>query len=630
MACGAAAGAAIWMLRRRAETTIEAAATLTVVLAFGIHVVLWRTNSTSRYWLLTAVVVFAACLLVSRLGKQVGWLTNAWIVSGLLLGFGQELGLKEMGVASQLGAPLGKATVILAALLAGGTAGAILLGRRFRLPAAPLGYGAIGGAVLLMLASFALGRAEPASAAAAPGGLAATGRPNVLLIVLDTVHAAHLAVNGYERDTTPNLRDLARDSMVYRAAISASDITPTAHASLFTGMYPSWHGAYCDPKNAAFGRPLSKQYPTLAELLKAGGYRTTGVSANLYLRTDFGLARGFDQFRIPRPVPILAVENGCLLRGTVRRVLSLVFDTAQFDRLYSLGQDTTSALLAELAGPSRPGAPVFAFANYMDAHFPYVPPAPYDTRYPGRHAGTTQDDLEQQQYALISGKGSAGDYGAHCISQYDGGIAYLDRQIGEVVTWLKRSGAYDNTMIVITSDHGEAFGERNRVEHGNSPYQNVLNVALVVKYPGQAHRGTEERPVSLTDVAPTILRAAGLAVPPAMQGRGLTSAADREIFSETFPCPVPHPPDCPNGCTARAIFQWPYKFITSSNGRRELFDLGSDPAEKRNLYIQQPERAAQMGASLAEWMKSMPRQSSEKHTMSPEDLQRLKSLGYVQ
>ena len=176
------------------------------------------------------------------------------------------------------------------------------------------------------------------------------GRPNVLLIVMDTVHADHLAVYGYERDTTPNLRDLARDSMVYTNAISASDITLTSHASLFTGMYPSWHGAYCDPQNAAYGRAISNAYPTVAELLHSGGYQTTGVAANLYLRADFGLERGFDRFRIPRPVPLLAAENAFMLRRGLRRGLSLVFDTAQFDRLYALGEDINSELFADLVG----------------------------------------------------------------------------------------------------------------------------------------------------------------------------------------------------------------------------------------------------------------------------------------
>ena len=115
-----------------------------------------------------------------------------------------------------------------------------------------------------------------------------------------------------------------------------------------------------------------------------------------------------------------------------------------------------------------------------------------------------------------------------------------------------------------------------------------------------------------------------------MQGRSLNQIADREIFSETFPCPVAHSPDCPNGCTARAIFSWPFKFITTSNGKRELFDLSNDPAEVRNLYIRQADRGAELGDRLALWMKSMPQQSHETHTLTPEDLRRLKSLGYVQ
>ena len=344
---------------------------------------------------------------------------------------------------------------------------------------------------MLMVVSYALGRPAPSGVEAASPAPAGSGRPNVLLIVMDTVHADHLAVYGYERDTTPNLRDLARDSMVYTEAMSASDITLTSHASLFTGMYPSWHGAYCDPQNAAYGRALSSAYPTIAELLQKGGYQTTGVAANLYLRADFGLERGFDRFDIPRPVPVLAAENGFMLRHGMRRGLSLVFDTAQFDRLYAMGEDINTALFADLSSPSKSGAPVFTFVNYMDAHFPYLPPAPYDARYPGRRPGMTQDDLEEEQKALVTGQSGAGDYRPHCVSQYDGGIAYEDRQIGDVVRWLKRRGAYDNTMIVITSDHGEAFGERNRVGHANSPYQNLLHVALTgqVPAPGAPRNG---------------------------------------------------------------------------------------------------------------------------------------------
>ena len=616
-----------WSLRRF-QLSVESAATFTLVFAFGLHLA-WNAG-TSQIWLLAAAAAFASLLLIRRWNDGAGWLTNYWVVAGLLLGFGQLLGLREMGVANQLGARLGIASLVLAAILAASAAASVFFGRKFRLPVVPLRFAAIGCTLLLILFSYALGRPGPNRVEAAATPLAQSGRPNILLIVMDTVHADHLTAYGYERDTTPNLRELARDSMLYSNAISASDITLTSHASLFTGMYPSWHGAYCDPQNAAYGRAISNRYPTVAELLHTAGYQTSGVAANLYLRADFGLERGFDRFRIPRPVPLLAAENSFMLRGALRRGLSLVVDTAQFDRLYALGEDINSQLFADLAEFSKPSAPAFLFVNYMDAHFPYVPPSPYDSRYPGRRPGMTQDDLESEQKVLVSGNGTVPAYQSHCVSQYDGGIAYVDHQIGEVVTWLKHHGAYDNTMIVVTSDHGEAFGERHRVGHANSPYQNLLHVALIVKYPHAAQRGAESRPVSLSDVAPTILEAAGIAAPPTMQGRSLRVAADREIFSETFPCPVAHSPDCPNGCTARAIFAWPYKFITTSNGRRELFDLSGDATERRNLYIQQPERAAQMARRLSQWMQSMPQQSRETHTLSPEDLRRLKSLGYVQ
>ena len=214
---------------------------------------------------------------------------------------------------------------------------------------------------------------------------------------MDTVRADHVSALGYERDTTPNLKRLARDSAVYTNTASASDITLTSHASLFTGMYPSWHGSYCQPPEAAYGREMTKQYPTLAEVLQADGYQTVGVAANLYLRSDFGLERGFDEFRIPRPVPLLPDETRYLLRRTLRRGLSFAVDTAQFDRLYSLGEDIDATLFSTLERRTKPGAPLFVFLNYMDAHFPYVPPAPYNASFPGKRPRITQDDLEDEQ-----------------------------------------------------------------------------------------------------------------------------------------------------------------------------------------------------------------------------------------
>ena len=207
----------------------------------------------------------------------------------------------------------------------------------------------------------------------------------------------------------------------------------------------------------------------------------------------------------------------------------------------------------------------------------------------------------------------------------------MDAQIGKVVDWLKRENAYDNTMIVVASDHGESFGERNRVGHANSPYQNLLHVPLLVKYPQAARtrRGEPARQPDRCGAHDSAYRAGPL--PKAMQGRSLRDPAEtRTIYGETFPCPVMQPPDCPNGCAAKAIFAWPMKYITSSNGKRELFDLSVDPNEQRNLYIQQQERADELNAALTAWKKALPTQTRQNKQVDPEKLKQLKGLGYIQ
>jgi len=202
-----------------------------------------------------------------------------------------------------------------------------------------------------------------------------------------------------------------------------------------------------------------------------------------------------------------------------------------------------------------------------------------------------------------------------------------------VIDWLKRHQAYDNTMIVVASDHGEAFGERRYIGHGNSPYNNVLHVALMIKYPGNAHPGVESQPVSLIDVAPTVLNTLGLNAPPALQGRDLThpdALAGRTLYSETFPCPVMRPPECRNGCASHVVLQWPYKYIDRSNGKRELFDLAHDPLEEHTLYSSQREITAKIRGDLEAWMKTLPAHSTQKQSVGGDDLRRLKGLGYTQ
>ena len=642
--CGALAGVVVSLFGNpRQSHQLEQAAALTLVLAFLANLLTASRSQDGWYWLMAATIAFAVLLALGMRWeawhRRIGYLTDPWVISGLLLGLGQLAVALNMGTAGQLGSHVRLLAGLLAGLLVALAIGSVIVGRvlrprlngwRLRPLAAPLLAPAA--AVLLIGASQWLSSARSAKVEAAPG-VAATAKPNVLLIVMDTVRGDHLTINGYNRPTTPHLRELARDSVVYTRAMSASDFTLTSHASLFTGLYPSWHGAYCQPPDAAYGRRLDDNVPTLASLLAHEGYYTVAVAANLYMRTEFGLDRGFASFEIPRPVPVLTAENWYLLRRPARRLLSFGFDTSQFDRLYSRSEDIDQRLFSALNSRSGPPAPFFAFLNYMDAHFPYVPPAPFDTEFPGKNRRLTEDDLDLEQQAIAGGAMVPKGYRTHTLSQYDGGIAYMDAQIGMLISWLKQQKAYDNTMIIVTSDHGEAFGERNHTGHANSPYQNLLHVALLVKYPGAPNGRIVDTPVSLVDVAPTVLEVLGIKVPATMQGRSLMDpAADqpRKFFSETFPCAVLQSPECPRGCIARSVFSWPYKFITMTNGRRQLYDLSSDPDETHDLYAPQTPVAQKLNADLHAWMKGFPDHPRQKLRLDPESLQRLKSLGYVQ
>jgi arylsulfatase A-like enzyme len=268
----------------------------------------------------------------------------------------------------------------------------------------------------------------------------------------------------------------------------------------------------------------------------------------------------------------------------------------------------------------------------MDAHFPYIPPAPFDRLFPGKDPRLIQESLDAVYGRVVQGAPMPANVKQHAVSQYDGGIAYIDAQLGQLLTWMRQQQLYDNTLIVLASDHGEAFGEHGLVLHGNSTYQNLLHVGLLVKFPHNAHAGIVDDPVSLVDVTPTILGALGYAAPASVQGRNLlepTANPARPIFSESFPCAVLHQTECRSGCLIRAIFSWPYKFITSSSGSTELYNLADDPDETRNEAGKNTSEARKLSAELSDWVNKAPARAKQQLKIDPEVLQRLKSLGYI-
>ncbi|RIK99157.1 MAG: hypothetical protein DCC71_20530 [Proteobacteria bacterium] len=423
-------------------------------------------------------------------------------------------------------------------------------------------------------------------------------RPNVLLITLDTTRADRLGVYGYERPTSPHLDALAAEGAHWERAYSTSTWTLPSHASLFTGRYPRTHGADYDANgpftlgDAVAGpaefrelraRGLTGPAPTLAESLRAAGYRTGAVVAGPWMKRLFGLDRGFDVYD----------DDG--IRNVNGRP----------------GRDVTDAALRFLDDASAaPGTPFLLFLNYFDAHSPYHPKRPCMdavTRPEERFEGETSDPAK---LSLL----------------YDAEIRCVDREIGRLVQHLRARELHDATWILVTADHGELIGEHGDTGHGKSLYEVELRVPLVVKPPrGEGPRGPQREIVQLTDLHPWILARVGVPIPPGTQGAFPPGA--RPALAE-----VDRPQLGPRG-RWRAIVDGDWKYLENDAGRRMLFDVARDPAEADDRATAEPERAGALARRMHELLDAQPRPAADAAPPgSVDDATRraLESLGYVQ
>jgi arylsulfatase A-like enzyme len=460
--------------------------------------------------------------------------------------------------------------------------------------------------------------------------------PNVLLVVLDTVRADHLSVYGYGRRTTPNLEVFARESVLYRNAVSAADMTLSSYGAMYTGLYPSWHGAVPNPTSTVL--PLDGSFVTLAETLSANGYVAAAVAANHgYLNREFGMQQGFEHYDVRPPVAAAGIGREYWLRNALRPLIELVVSTAEWDRAYRRSDQITGNALRILASRNQSSAPFFLSVNYMDAHEPYLPPAASRELISFRNAGTRRTAATSELRAELAAhhrtpqtQAAVDDLNA----QYDSAIAYMDEEIHRLLEGLRKTGLYDNTLIIVTSDHGEALGERDALGHPVSVHQELVHVPLLVKYPrsaGMPGGQQEAAVVSGLDLLPTVLDLAGIPLPVGIQGRSLRSSADPErlVFSESFVDGHLSQNHLRSDRGQRAVYQGPWKLISTVNGASELYDWRADPQETQNLYAANHPSAMLLTDQLALWLQRAPRRNSSMKKMDQQTLDRLRGLGYV-
>jgi arylsulfatase A-like enzyme len=596
------------------------AGALSLTLAFLVNLAAVRGGWPS----ILAASAFAALLLWSLSAplraKQLGLLTNPWAVASFLL-ITASTDNKEL-LRHSVAVRFAGVAIVLAvfALLA-------WLESRIRRSEAPprLSRQAIAVLVGILVTSGAGLWLNPGAivASTTPVTPANPSRPNVVLVTMDTVRADHVSLYGYARNTTPNLAALAESATVYSHPVAASNQTLTSHASIFTGVYGSWNSARSDTNF-----PISQQYPTMAELLRAQGYATGAFAANSARLTPyFGINRGFEVFEAPDAIDALAPEKNYCLRHGAREVLDLFFDTREFDLLFTRSEQINRAAFRWLDRARSAGQPFFLFLNYMDAHDPYIPPAPFKSLFAGYDRSLDRVHLE----AVGENGKIARERGlAHLISQYDGGIAYEDSQIGVVIHGLKDRGLYDNTLIVITGDHGEGLGEHGVWGHGVTTFENVVYVPLLVKYPRQTEARRLDESAGHVDILPTVLDVTGVPSPRLLQGRSLRSSeASRMLLSESFPS-TSRVIGRRQDYTVRALFVERFKFVETSKGARALYDLSADPSETRDICEAESARCAAMGVQLDTWVRAIPPPPSPPKTkLDPRSLERLRTLGYI-
>lgn len=409
---------------------------------------------------------------------------------------------------------------------------------------------------------------------------ARAGMPNVLLIILDTVRAANLSTYGYDRETTPNLSRIAQSGVRFVHAFSTAPWTLPAHGSLFTGRYPN-------ELKADWRVPLGDRFPTLAEELANAGFFTCGSSANPdYATTEVGLGRGFLRF-----------EDHTLSAGELLRSTPLTLPITRnrmFRRL--IGEDIMGRRRAPSVNRSArrciedaEGRPFFVFLNYYEAHRPYLPPEPYRSRFVPDGEG-----LDPRAVRVAEpGDDTLVHKTEWAVNAYDGALAYLDSELGVLIESLESSGALDNTLVIVASDHGEEFGEHRVFDHGHSLYRQALEVPLIVLLPGRDPANVEvEQPVTLRSIPATILDLLELGSESPIPGRSLAplwadeggETAIDTVFSDVRKA-IRQPEWYPasKGDLQSIVSDDSHYILNRGTGEEELYDFVDDPDERADL-----------------------------------------------
>jgi arylsulfatase A-like enzyme len=437
--------------------------------------------------------------------------------------------------------------------------------------------------------------------------LSACARPvspptRIVLVVIDTLRADRLGAYGSTRGLTPFLDSIAGRAVVFRNAWAAAPYTRPSVASLFTSRYPSEHGV-----TDFAGLALAEGETTLAEVLSGHGWGTAAVLGTPVLARRSGFAQGFSLYDEPKQ----AKRPGNLLN---------------------------TLALASLPMVGARG-PTFLYLHYMEPHVPWAPPADLLARVrPGLPVADLSRLNRAYMVANLVPPDAATRAGMEAV--YDAEVAAVDGELRGLLGFLERQRLLESAVVVITADHGEAFGDHAAFGHGNSLYEEQIHVPLLVLLPGQSTGRIVDEPVSLIDVAPTLLDLAGIAVPASFEGRSLRPqleaglarylegpwAGHVPVVAELLTRPgLPEVP-VPWSHHERAIRFASRKLIRTLEGTDEAYDLRDDPDELRRDTVSDDRLTVALGDFVVRHPRTL---GGPKSAVDPETAERLKALGYL-
>jgi arylsulfatase A-like enzyme/Flp pilus assembly protein TadD len=404
---------------------------------------------------------------------------------------------------------------------------------------------------------------------------AATDKPNVILITLDTVRADRMGFLGSKLGLTPQLDALASQGVVFEHAYSQAPITPVSHATILTGTYPQYHGI----RN--FGDRLPPSVPFLPDILHAQGYHTGAFVGSIILDPKNGFASGFERGFDVYNAGFHRQKTGERREASMQR-----------------RGEVTLGYVLEWLGQQK-GGPFFLWFHLWDAHDPYNPPEPFRSRFPN--------------------------------APYNGSIAYVDSIVGKLLDYLRSQGLYDNSLIAVAADHGESLGEHGELTHSIFLYDSTIHVPLLLKLPGNRSAGQRvSATTSLVDLAPTLIDSLGQTPPQSMQGRSLIPLIGN-------PHPESRS-SLATGDHSERSFGWSALVsLRSANQlyvrapRPELYDLSSDPGSKTNLYTDKRAAAVRLAVQLDSFVKRITEGAPQalQDNLDEKSREKLSALGYV-